>query len=114
MRGFGGFDPRASKGATGSSQSLGVDGGAGPATATCSHQCAATASEIDPVQWGIHADSRCSWDDGHEKVEVNTIAQLPARGFGRQCGHLDRRCAFLAEELVAGLAQAAEVLARDS
>jgi putative CocE/NonD family hydrolase len=64
----------------GSTQSMLVNGGAGPATATYSHQCSATASEIDPLQWGTHSDNRCSWDDGHEKVEVHTVATYRPEG----------------------------------
>jgi putative CocE/NonD family hydrolase len=53
-------------------QSLGIDGGEGPATVTYTHRCSATASQAQPSQPSAHAESEACWESDREQVKLET------------------------------------------
>ena len=57
----------------GFSQSLGIDGGEGPATVSYTHRCSATASQRQPSQPSARAVSEACWESEKEKVELYTV-----------------------------------------
>ena len=57
----------------GFSESLGIDGGEGPATMAYDHQCWATASQTQPAQASTRAKTWGSWESEGDKIEVSTV-----------------------------------------
>ncbi len=54
------------------SQSLGIDGGEGPATVSYMHRCSVTAGQRQPSQPSAHAESEACWESDKEKIQLQT------------------------------------------
>jgi hypothetical protein len=64
----------------GSSVSLGIDGGDGPATVSYTHKSTVTAKEDQPSQPSAYGESRGCWENERERIEVQTVSALRADG----------------------------------
>jgi predicted acyl esterase len=64
----------------GSAQSLGIDGGEGPATATWEYESAVTASQRQPCEPSAHAKGRIVWEGGNERIELETTMAFRPTG----------------------------------
>jgi hypothetical protein len=64
----------------GSSVSLGIDGGEGPATVRYTHKSTVTAKQEQPSQPSAYGESWGCWENEREKIEVQTVSALRAEG----------------------------------